>query len=135
MTYHDDAGHMVGAHPTYGELIDIDPGDVKAPFAIRRVYWLFDTVADAVRGKHAHRELKQLIMCVTGSATVMLDDGTERKEFVLDTPAKGLTVGPSTWRELHSFSPGAVVVVLASLPYDETDYIRDYAEFQAVKAA
>lgn len=126
---HDDAGGLHGPMPTWGEIVEINPSDVKTPFAIRRVYWLFDTDAHAVRGKHSHLQLKQLITCPVGSVTVSLEDKDGKQGFVLDSPTKGLTVGPSTWRELYDFSPGAVVVVFASQPYDESDYIRNYDEF------
>ncbi len=133
--YHDDAGQISGPIPSSIELIDIDPGNVVAPFPVRRVYWIFDTSADAVRGRHSHRALRQLAVAVRGCCTFRLESADGVQEIKLDDPSKGLLIGPGVWREMSDFSPDCVLTVLASLPYDERDYIRDYAEFQAVSAA
>jgi dTDP-4-dehydrorhamnose 3,5-epimerase-like enzyme len=100
------------------------------PFDIARAYFIYDTVEGVVRGRHAHREIEQLAVCVTGGCTMLLDDGTVRSEVRLDSPDRALLVPPLVWHEMSGFTPGAVLLVLASAPYDERDYIRDYAEFQ-----
>ena len=108
-------------------------GGTTIPFDIARVYYLYDIVGGAERGAHAHRKLEQLIVAVMGSFTVVLDDGVDRLVVELNRPYVGLHVTPGIWRELVNFSSGAVCLVLASLPYDEGDYLRDYDEFSAFK--
>ncbi|MFT4285230.1 MAG: FdtA/QdtA family cupin domain-containing protein [Protaetiibacter sp.] len=105
--------------------------DSPFPFPIKRVYFLYDVPADAVRGSHAHKALHQLIIPVAGSFRVELDDGRERRDFLLSNPAQGLTVPPGYWRTLREFSAGSAALVLASEEYDPSDYIRDYDEFVA----
>jgi len=100
-----------------------------APFEIRRVYYLYDVPAGAERGGHAHYALHQLIIPLSGSFDVILDDGRGWRRFRLDRPYRGLYVAPLTWRELSNFSSGSVCLVLASAPYEESDYIRDYRAF------
>ena len=99
------------------------------PFDVRRVYYLYDVPGGVSRGGHAHRQLFQMIVAVSGSFSVTLDDGTVKRTFLLNRPYKGLLVVPGIWRTLDDFSSGAVCMVLASEGYDETDYIRDYADF------
>ena len=99
------------------------------PFEVKRVYYMYDTGEGVRRGYHAHRKLEQILICIHGSCTIMLDNGFEKKEVPLERPYEGLYVGPGMWREMHSFSPDAVLLVLASELYDESDYIRDYGEF------
>ena len=99
------------------------------PFRIKRVYYIFDTKESVVRGKHAHRNLEQILVCVHGSCKVKLDDGTDTKVVLLDHPSEGLYVGNNLWREMFDFSEDAVLMVLASEMYDENDYIRDYNVF------
>ena len=106
-------------------------GGRHVPFAIERVYYLYDVPAGAERGGHAHKELQQLILAVAGSFDVCLDDGREKKRIRLDRPDQGLYICPMIWRTLENFAPASVCLVLASLPYDESDYYRDYAEFLA----
>jgi len=101
------------------------------PFDIRRVYYLYDVPGGAERGGHAHKDLHQLIIAMSGSFDVVLDDGREKKCFHLARSYYGLYVCPMMWRELTNFSSGSVCMVLASNLYDESDYYRDYAEFQA----
>jgi hypothetical protein len=101
------------------------------PFPIRRVYYLYDVPGGEVRGGHAHRLLQQLIIAVSGSFEVVLDDGVDRVTRRLLRADEGLLVRPWTWRELQGFTSGAVCLVLASEPYDEADYIRDYLAFKA----
>jgi len=99
------------------------------PFPVKRVYFLYDVPSDAVRGSHAHKALNQLIIAVSGSFSVTLDDGAARRDFRLNRPSLGLVVPPGYWRTLHDFSSGSAALVLASEEYDPADYIRDYDEF------
>ncbi|MFL5340647.1 MAG: sugar 3,4-ketoisomerase [Gemmataceae bacterium] len=110
-------------------------GDEHVPFEIRRVYYLYDVPAGAERGGHAHRTLHQIIIPLSGSFDVILDDGANWRRFRLDRPYRGLYVCPLTWRELSNFSSGSVCLVLASAPFDEGDYVRDYREFLRVARA
>lgn len=99
------------------------------PFAIKRIYYLYDIPSKAERGGHGHKELYQLIVAASGSFTICLDDGTFKKSFMLNNPNKGLLIVPGIWRELSDFSSGSVCLVLASMKYAASDYIRDYQEF------
>jgi uncharacterized RmlC-like cupin family protein len=101
------------------------------PFEIRRVYYLYNVPVDAERGGHGHRDLEQVIFALSGSFRVKVDDGKMRQEYWLRDPRKGLYISRMVWREMDSFSQGAVCMVLASRHYDEADYIRDYAQFKA----
>lgn len=98
-------------------------------FDVKRAYYLSGVPADAVRGGHAHRALHQILVAPAGGFEVHLDDGRDRRVVRLDSPETGLHVRPLIWRELSGFRAGSVCLVLASEPYDEADYIRDYAEF------
>jgi hypothetical protein len=102
------------------------------PFPIARVYYLYDVPEGAMRGGHAHRALEQLIVPIGGSFDVVIDDGSERRRIGLDQPRVGLYLPRMIWRELESFSAGSFCLVLASRPYEEADYYRDYDEFRAV---
>ncbi|MDD6194916.1 MAG: FdtA/QdtA family cupin domain-containing protein [Lachnospiraceae bacterium] len=99
------------------------------PFEIKRVYYMYDTVAGVRRGFHAHKQLQQILIAVHGRCVIHLDNGTETEEVVLDKPYEGLYISNDMWREMYDFSPDAVLMVLASEYYDESDYIRDYDEF------
>jgi dTDP-4-dehydrorhamnose 3,5-epimerase-like enzyme len=103
--------------------------DTPFPFPIKRVYFLYDVPSRAVRGSHAHKDLKQLIIAVSGSFEVTLDNGVTSTTFALSSPDKGLTVPPGYWRTLTNFSSGSAALVFASKEYDPDDYIRDYEEF------
>lgn len=111
-----------------GTLISLEQFK-NIPFEIKRVYYMYDTVQGVRRGFHAHKKLKQILICVKGSCTILLDDGTEKAEVLLDTPNKGLIIESYVWREMFDFSEDAVLMVLASELYDESDYIRNYDEF------
>jgi dTDP-4-dehydrorhamnose 3,5-epimerase-like enzyme len=100
------------------------------PFSIRRVYYTYDVPGGAVRGGHAHRELRQLIVAISGSFDVLLDDGVTRQKHHLNRSYYGLYVCPMIWREIDNFSSGSVCLVLASELYDEADYFRSYDDFQ-----
>jgi len=99
------------------------------PFQIQRVYYLYDVPFGSKRGGHAHKKLEQIIIAPSGSFNVELDDGSKKKVFNLNRPSVGLYVPRMLWRELTDFSGGGICVVLASLLYDEKDYIRDYDNF------
>jgi hypothetical protein len=101
----------------------------RVPFPIRRAYWVYDVPAGESRGGHAHKRLKQLVIALSGSFHVTLDDGHERKTVLLNHPWQGLLIDTNTWRTLDDFSSGAVCLVLASEHYEEDDYIYDYDEF------
>ncbi|WP_276807933.1 sugar 3,4-ketoisomerase [Castellaniella defragrans] len=111
-----------------GSLVALE-GQKTVPFAIRRVYYLFGTKEGVSRGFHAHRNLLQVAVCVTGSCRMVLDDGRSREEAVLDSPTRGLFIPNMVWREMHDFTPDCVLLVLASEHYDEADYIRHYDLF------
>lgn len=113
-----------------GNLTFIE-GQNHVPFAIRRVYYLYDVPGGAERGGHAHKDLSQLIVAMSGSFDVLLDDGKNKKRVHLSRSYNGLYVCPMIWRELDNFSSGSVCMVLASNKYDESDYYRDYSEFKS----
>lgn len=113
-------------------FLSVIEGGVDVPFEIKRVYYLY-LVPEAARGAHAHKQLQQLMIATSGSVHVTLDDGYNKKTFVLDKPWKGLFVASGLWRTLDNFSGGAVCMVLASERYDVDDYIRDYEEFKNYK--
>lgn len=101
------------------------------PFPIRRIYYIYDVASGARRGFHAHKNLRQVLICIHGSCKILLDDGSQQQTVPLTSPAEGLLLEQPLWREMYDFSPGAVLMVLASECYDEADYIRDYHDFLA----
>ncbi len=111
-----------------GQLVSLEEY-TDIPFEIKRVYYMYDTIEGVVRGHHAHKNLQQILFCVHGSCKVLLDNGKEKKIVPLEKPYEGLYVANNMWREMYDFSPDAVLMVLASEPYNEADYIRDYDEF------
>lgn len=115
-------------HDPRGNLTFIE-GNSHVPFDIRRVYYLYDVPGGAERGGHAHKGLRQLIIAMSGSFDVVLDDGNEKRRFHLNRSYQGLYVCPMIWRELDNFSSGSVCMVLASNTYDESDYYRDYDQY------
>ncbi len=115
-------------HDPRGNLSFIEGGRLW-PYEIKRVYYLYDVPGGAERGGHAHKALHQLIIAMSGSFDVHLDDGTSKKTIHLNRSYYGLYVCPMTWREIDNFSSGAVCMVLASEYYDAQDYYRDYQEF------
>ena len=116
---------------TRGYLSVVENG-LDIPFDIKRVYYLY-MVPEVARGAHAHKELQQLLIATSGSVEVIMDDGKEKKSFMMDRPWKGLLIPAGLWRDLENFSGGAVLLCLASEKYDSEDYIRDYNEFKAYK--
>lgn len=111
-----------------GNLTFIEGGK-HIPFDIKRVYYLYDVPGGSERGGHAHKMLHQVIIAMSGSFDVVLDDGKDKKRIHLNRSYSGLYVCPMMWRELDNFSSGSVCMVLASEPYDEADYFRDYQQF------
>lgn len=112
--------------------LSVVEGGLDIPFEIKRIYYLY-MVPEVARGAHAHKELQQLLIATSGSVEVIMDDGKEKKSFILDRPWKGLLIPSGLWRDLENFSGGAVVMCLASEKYNPSDYIRDYNEFKAYK--
>ena len=113
---------------TRGNLTFIEGGR-HVPFKISRVYYLYDVPGGAERGGHAHKDLHQLIVAMSGSFDIVLDDGHNKKRIHLNRSYYGLYVCPMIWREMDNFSSGAVCLVLASNIYDELDYYRNYSDF------
>jgi dTDP-4-dehydrorhamnose 3,5-epimerase-like enzyme len=104
------------------------------PFKIQRVYYLFDVPSDAYRGGHAHKQQQTLLVALSGSFEVTLDDGTNRTKILLNKPDKGLFIPTGVWREIDNFSSGTVCLALASTDFDENEYIRDYDQFKLSKS-
>lgn len=123
------------------KLIDLKPlGDERGqlsvleaqkniPFPIKRVYYLTNMKSNVPRGFHAHKKLEQVAVCVAGECTMLLDDGNNKENVLLDSPCKAIRIEPMVWHEMHDFSDDCVLLVLASDHYDESDYIRNYADF------
>ena len=111
-----------------GKLVALESG-IDLPFEIKRVYYMFDTLPNESRGFHAHTKLEQLIIAMDGACRFILDDGNKRESILLNRPDVGLYIGPGMWREMHDFSYGCKLVVLASVHYDEKEYIRNYEDF------
>ena len=102
------------------------------PFYIKRVYYLYDVPSGATRGGHAHKKLEQLVIALSGSFDIVLDDGYVKRKFFLNRPHYGLYITPGVWRELENFSSNSVALSLVSQVYDESDYIRDYNVFRSM---
>ena len=113
--------------------ISVFENGATLPFSVKRVSYLYDVPGGAARGAHAHKDLEQLIVAVSGAFSVTLDDGKNKRTFYLDRPYKGLYVRPGIWRDLNEFSSGAICLVLASEKYNADDYIRDYSDFLRYK--
>ncbi len=101
----------------------------QLPFGVNRIFIVCNVPANEIRGEHAHRECHQLLVCVKGSVHAVVDNGVSKEEFYLDSPAKGLYLPPMTWGGQFNYSQDAVLLVLASHQYSETDYIRNYSHF------
>jgi dTDP-4-dehydrorhamnose 3,5-epimerase-like enzyme len=114
-------------------LMTIAEQDKEIPFAVKRIYYIYDVPDGSLRGFHAHKKINQLIIAIHGSFTINMDDGKEHKIFKLRDPQKGLLIPSGLWRILYNFSSDAVCLVLASEKYDEKDYIREYSTFLKFK--
>jgi UDP-2-acetamido-3-amino-2,3-dideoxy-glucuronate N-acetyltransferase len=131
------AGVRVVPVPTFADIrgtLAAGEAGREIPFKPERFYVVFDVPSKEVRGENAHRTLQQLFVCLRGSCAVMVDDGKERDEIVLDAPSIGLYVPPMTWTTVYRHTPDALVLVMASERYDPADYIRDYDEFRAARS-
>ena len=115
--------------PDHRGSLTVIEGGRQVPFAIARVYYLYDVPAEATRAGHAHHRLDQLLIAASGSFNVNIDNGFERASLRLDRPYRGLLLRPMVWRTIDGFSGGAMCLVIASIPYDEDEYIRDYDAF------
>lgn len=113
-----------------GMLVALEQQSNLVPFEIKRIYYIFDVESTLRRGFHAHKELKQLLICVRGHFDLMLDSGVERSTITMDSPLKGVLIEKPLWREMFNFSRDCVLLVLASDVYATADYIKDYKEFQ-----
>lgn len=111
-----------------GQLIALEEKR-EIPFDVKRIYYIFETEKGVRRGYHSHKVLQQILICVKGSCKILLDNGIEKEEVVLDKPDEGLYIASNIWREMFDFSEDAVLLVLASEVYRETDYIRNYNDF------
>ena len=121
-------GH--GDHRGRLHALEFDEG---LPFVPRRIYYIINTLKNVTRGNHAHKNLKQYFVCVSGQCVINLDNGKAVVEHLLDSPDYGLLVDGVYWRKLYNFSSDCVLLVLASEYYDELDYIRDYSSFLKYK--
>jgi dTDP-4-dehydrorhamnose 3,5-epimerase-like enzyme len=119
---------ILGDEDNVGSLIALEQND-NIPFEIKRVYYIFGTKENVKRGLHAHKELVQVAICVKGSCKFILYDGIDEKEIMLNSPQKGLVIREMIWREMKEFSEDCVLLVAASMHYDENDYIRDRQEY------
>lgn len=115
-------------HQLNGNLTSIT-NSKEVPFDIKRIYYLYDVPGGNSRGGHAHKDLHQIMIALSGSFTVTLDDGNLKRSFLLNQPYQGLLIPPGLWRDLDNFSSGSICMVLASELYDEEDYFRDYEKF------
>lgn len=113
---------------TRGQLVALEEGK-DIPFSVKRIYYMYETKDGVTRGYHAHKNLEQILICIHGSCKIRLNNGSETKVVPLEKPYEGVYVANNMWREMFDFSPDAVLLVLASALYDESDYIRDYDEF------
>lgn len=98
-------------------------------FETKRVYWIYETQANVRRGLHAHKNLRQILVCISGSCSVLLDDGYSQQTYQLDRPDVGLLIEGLIWREMFNFSSDCVLLAMADAEYSENDYIRSYSEF------
>lgn len=114
-----------------GSLVAIERA-TQLPFDVARIYYIFGVKEGADRGFHAHRNLRQWLICLSGSCTIVIDDGAERLKVPLEKPNAALEIGPMIWRQMRDFSEGAVLLVLASEPYSPADYIHDYEDFKRI---
>ena len=112
----------------FGMLTPIEAG-IDIPFDIKRIYYIYDVNDNVIRGKHSHKKLHQMLICMNGSIDIRLENYFGEEKYTLNDPSIGLYVGPDNWREMSNFTDNGILLVLASAPYDENDYIRDYDEF------
>lgn len=111
-----------------GSLVSLE-SNKNLPFNIKRVYYMYGCTPTKPRGFHAHRELQQIAIAISGSCRILLDDGITKKWLQLNSPEQGVHIGNMVWHEMHDFSDDCILMVLADDFYDEADYIRDYDQF------
>lgn len=114
-----------------GGLVVIESNQ-NIPFEVKRLYYIFDTKFDIPRGFHAHKQLHQIAFCIKGTCKMVMDNGKEKQEILLEHANRGLKIPPLVWHEMHDFSEDCILLVLASDHYDESDYIRDYKDYLKV---
>lgn len=117
-----------------GSLVAIEE-QRDIPFAVRRVYYIFGTQPGVTRGLHAHRQLQQIMVCLHGKCRLYLDDGLDQKVVNMESNSQGILIDRMVWHQMYEFSPDCVLLVLADDYYEESDYIRDYSEFEKLAAA
>ncbi len=130
--YHCNVLNLPRLQNRAGNITSLE-NNITIPFEIKRIYYLYDVPGGEGRGGHAHKELQQFIIAVSGAFDILLDDGTSKKVVHLDRPYIGLHIVPGIWRELLNFSSGSICLVLASQKYNENDYIRNYKNFIKAK--
>lgn len=111
-----------------GKLVAIE-GNRHIPFEIKRVYYIYGTLPDVARGFHAHKELRQVAICLSGQCRIVMDDGSKKEDVILNNPSQALLIDRMQWHEMYDFSSDCVLMVLASDIYNESDYIRRYDDF------
>jgi hypothetical protein len=120
--------HLPKIHNRSGNITIVENSST-VPFDVKRIYYLYDIPGGETRGGHGHKELHQLIIAASGSFELILDDGKYKKVVTLNRPDYGLLITPGIWRDIINFSSGSILLVLASMEYKESDYLRDYDEF------
>ncbi len=120
--------HFPKLHNRLGNLTPVQ-NNLEVPFAIKRVYYLYDVPGGEERGGHAHRRLEQIVIAASGSFDITINDGRNKKTVSLNRPYYGLHIPPGLWRDISNFSSGAILLVLASELYNPDDYIRSYEEY------
>lgn len=111
-----------------GNLVVVE-GEKSIPFSIKRVFYIYNSASDVVRGEHANRESEFVLINVSGSSKVRISNGKEEEMVVLDKPGKGLYIPKMIWKDMYDFSPNSVLLCLASTHYDANEYIRDYESY------
>ena len=124
--------HLRRIHDRAGNITPVE-NNIHIPFDVQRVYYLYDIPGGESRAAHGHQQLEQFIVAASGSFDITIDDGINKKTIQLNRPYLGLHIKPGIWRDISNFSSGAICLVLASLPYNEDDYIRDYQDFKDYK--
>jgi hypothetical protein len=124
--------HLNKIHNRAGNITPVE-NNVHIPFAVKRVYYLYDIPGGESRAAHGHKQLEQFIVAASGSFDITIDDGINKKTVQLNRPYMGLHIQPGIWRDISNFSSGAICLVLASMLYTEADYLRDYGQFKNYK--
>lgn len=124
--------HLNKIHNRAGNITPVE-NNVHIPFAVKRVYYLYDIPGGESRAAHGHKQLEQFIVAASGSFDITIDDGINKKTVQLNRPYMGLHIQPGIWRDISNFSSGAICLVLASMLYTEADYLRDYLQFKNYK--